>query len=273
MGKVTILADTINPSGSRLTTFEVTVPKYVLAQLAKHRQLSMNFESSRAKPFWKVLKQVCEDPYIPTRFGKPSKGMQPAGYAEGEEHERNVHDWLAARDETVESALRFATDAYLEDIYSKVLDEFDEAYVRSLELRVAKETVNRLLEPFMKVSGIISATEWDNFLKLRTAPAAQDDINILARGIQELLESNEPERGTVHEPYGGTVEAVERIARVSYGNHNTVSQREPGELYAQLVEGGHWSPFEHFAIADGSNVSSNFDSSWHQLRHIVESSR
>lgn len=273
MGEVKILADTINPSGSRLTTFEATVPKYVLAQLAKHRQLSMNFESSRAKPFWKVLKQVCQDPYVPTRFGKPSKGMQPAGYAEGEEHERSVHDWLAARDVAVESAVHLAADASLLDIFAKVLCNFDEDFVKSLELRVAKETVNRLLEPFMKVSGIISATEWDNFLKLRTAPDAQDDINILARGIQELLESHEPALDTIHAPYGDTVEAVERIARVSYGNHNAVSQREPGELYAQLVEGGHWSPFEHFAYADDRRVSSNFDSSWHQLRHIEESSR
>ena len=45
-----ILADTISPAGHRLTTFEIKLPKVLLAELNTHRALSRNFSSSRAFP-------------------------------------------------------------------------------------------------------------------------------------------------------------------------------------------------------------------------------
>lgn len=251
MVSVTLLADSVNSVGDRLTTFEVEVPKYLLGQLAKHRQLSMNFESSRAKPIEKVIDQVMFDPYIPIRFGCAGKGMSPAHYLEGSDDIKAITRWLTARNRAVESA-------------------------RDLALRadgtpfVAKEIVNRLLEPFMKVKGIVSATEWDNFLKLRTADDAQDDINQLAKEIEKLLSTHEPVRQVRHLPLGDSVkEAVERIARVSYGNHRAKSTRPVGELYDQLRDSGHWSPFEHVAYAAAGTTSGNFVG-WVQLREVEE---
>jgi len=45
-----ILADSISPAGHRLTTFEIQLPKVLLAEYNTHRALSRNFSSSRAIP-------------------------------------------------------------------------------------------------------------------------------------------------------------------------------------------------------------------------------
>lgn len=288
-----ILADSINGVGSRLTTFEVELPKYVLGQLAKHRQLSMNFESSRAKPFWRVLAQVCEDPYIPKRFGKPTSGMQPAGYYEGDDHDEAEYGWLHSRGQAVRSALyaayHFSDDLDQRDWAHNALTATDSLYdvfhSEKIELdwewhaknppQVAKELLNRILEPYMKVKGVVSATEWDNFIQLRANPEAQDDINYLAQDIKRLLAENKPSfvgAGACHLPDLGSnpTEVVENIARVSYGNLRTPSKRGVGELYGELAESDHWSPFEHVAFAQTDTRGSNFHPSWTQLRSVLE---
>lgn len=258
-----ILADSINGTGSRLTTFEIEVPKYMVAQLNTHRAISRNYESSRAKPFWRVLEQVITDPYIPKRFGKPSRGMQPAGYWEGFEHGEAVMSWLEARDLAVSGALGLAYGSGI----------CDAEYAKENPPLVAKETLNRIIEPFMRVKGVISATDWDNFIHLRANSDAQDDINELAQQIKRLLADSDPTFvavGEWHLPNLGTdkVEVVENIARVSYGNHRSLSTRPVGTLYRDLQDGGHWSPFEHVAMVLG-NGKSNFGSSWTQLRQLL----
>lgn len=276
-----ILADSINGTGSRLTTFEVEVPKYVLGQLAKHRQLSMNFESSRAKPFWRVLEQVVHDPYIPTRFGKYSSGMQPVGYFNQNEVIGIIEEWVTSAHSAAHQAIDVGYRDDDQGVYSeahrrlrlavwngKTLDWF-----KDNPPEVAKELLNRILEPYMKVKGVVSATEWDNFIQLRANPEAQDDINYLAQDINRLLAENNPtfvSAGACHLPDLGKnpTEVVENIARVSYGNHRSTTKREPGALYEQLAESGHWSPFEHVALVQG-NGKSNFHSSWTQLRQIL----
>ena len=45
-----VLADSITPDGKRLTTFEIKVPRIILAEFNTHRVLSRNFASSRAIP-------------------------------------------------------------------------------------------------------------------------------------------------------------------------------------------------------------------------------
>lgn len=281
-----IIADSINPAGSRLTTFEVQVPKYMLAQLNTHRTLSRNYESSRAKPFWRVLQQVCEDPYIPERFGKYNSGMQPAGYFEGEKASELNCVWGDSATWAAHGAIDLG---YLNPkTYSTAHDELRKAvyeggsfeWFKDNPPQVAKETINRLLEPFMKVTGVVSATNWDSLLTTRTAQDAQDDINTMARAIQSGLAENEPtpiKWGEWHVPFSNAdyadsyelAQAVERVARVSYGNLHLVSKRPVGELFEQLQDGGHWSPFEHVAQADEEGYTSNYHTSWSQYRHIL----
>lgn len=145
-----IVADSINIQGDRLTTLEVVMPRYILAELNTHRMLSKNSASSRAIPFSKMVKEIEESPFIPYAWQKDHKGMQGTEYLTGEGNVGDINykaraerNWLKARDFAVEQA------RYLNGI------------------GVTKQLVNRLLEPFMYHKVLISATEWDNLFNLR----------------------------------------------------------------------------------------------------------
>ena len=68
--KCEILADSIGPQGNRLTTFKVTYPRIIHAEMCRHRILSRNTASSRAIPFDKMVKDVLENPFIPIAWQK-----------------------------------------------------------------------------------------------------------------------------------------------------------------------------------------------------------
>ena len=74
MYAVRILADSLGPSRIRLTTLEVTFPRFLLAEFNTHRMLSRNSASSRAIPTERLIKEVRERPFIP-EFNKRVTGM------------------------------------------------------------------------------------------------------------------------------------------------------------------------------------------------------
>ena len=64
-----VIADSVSPAGVRLTTIEVTLHRFVLAELNTHRVFSRNSASSRAIPVAKQLARVVNDPALPVEFG------------------------------------------------------------------------------------------------------------------------------------------------------------------------------------------------------------
>lgn len=142
--KCEIIADSLSPQGHRLTTFKVTYPRIIHAEMCRHRILSRNSASSRAIPFSKMVKMVEEDPFIPIAWQSKHSGMQGTEYLDGESEQKLlVNKWLEARDLAVQQ--------------SKLLNNSN----------VTKQLCNRLLEPFLWHTEIISGTEWENFFKLR----------------------------------------------------------------------------------------------------------
>lgn len=72
------------------------------------------------------------------------------------------------------------------------------------KLGVHKEVANRVLEPFMFVDVVITATEWTNFLALRTAGDTQGEHAFLAKAIYLALTGSTPRRaqeGEWHLPF------------------------------------------------------------------------
>ena len=139
-----IVADSKNVQGDRITTYELTFPRFILAELLTHRLFSRNSASSRAIPFKTMLKSVEEDPFIPIAWQKDHKGMQGTEYFKDStdlEWLKNNH--LAARDYAVERA-KAASDKGL-----------------------TKQIVNRYLEPFLWHKVLVTATHFDNFFELR----------------------------------------------------------------------------------------------------------
>lgn len=149
MYKAEILADSLSPQGNRLTTMKITFPRFILAEMNTHRMFSRNSASSRAIPFRKMVQMVEENPFIPIAWQKDHKGMQGNEYfAEMVNVETTdlgdlKYAWLEARDYAVKQA------TWLNKI------------------RVTKQLCNRLLEPFMWHTVIVTATEWENFFALR----------------------------------------------------------------------------------------------------------
>jgi len=267
-----ILAASISPDGVPLTSFEVVMPRIILAEFNTHRVLrtgedvensidfgypfSRNSASSRAIPVEKMLKAVMTDPYIPTSWGKNQKGMQAGAEVDAATAAQSEKAWLHARDAAVAQAQRL------------------------LDLGIHKQTTNRLLEPFMWHTVLVTATEWSNFFHLRNNPQAHPDIQVVAGMMQELYEhAREPRElqyGEWHLPLiseydeseiqgpnrnvyglGGPVTdeaawltlckvSVGRCARVSYLTHDGKRDLQADiDLHDRLLESGHMSPFEH----------------------------
>jgi thymidylate synthase ThyX len=143
-----VIADSKNPQGDRVTTMLVTFPRFILAELNTHRMLSKNSASSRAIPFEKMLHSVKTNPFIPIAWQKDHKGMQGTEYfTDTDVLESLKYDWLHARDAAVTGALRLAQGDH--------------------QVELTKQLCNRLLEPFMWHTVIITATDWENMFSLR----------------------------------------------------------------------------------------------------------
>lgn len=143
-----IIADSKNKFGNRITTMIVTIPRIILAEFNTHRMFSRNSASSRAIPFEKMVKSVEENPFIPIAWQKDHKGMQGVEYiTDKKEIQACEYEWLLARDYAIKQAVQLNTD-------------FGNG-------SITKQLCNRLLEPFMWHTVIVTATEWENFFALR----------------------------------------------------------------------------------------------------------
>lgn len=251
-----IIADSVNPNGDRLTTFEINLHRYVLAEFNTHRVNSRNFQSSRACPVERMIANILkEDEMVyPLHWGRKQKGM----VADLEIDEADQLEAIAIWDEARKDMIRHVR--------------------RLLEIDVHKQVANRLLEPFMAITGIVTATDYQNFFDQRCHPDSQPEIRALADAMKAAYEASEPQEliaGEWHIPYAADEVdyqlslddcikvATARCARVSYSQHNTkgINLQKDLELHDRLLlaDPPHLSPFEHCAMALGkSEKRANF---------------
>lgn len=253
MISVSILADSINPAGNRITSWLLTYPRFIHSEFMTHRAFSRNAASSRAIPLRKMLDAVSKEPALPERWGAEQKGMQSGDEVEGVPFITN--EWLMARNECLRTA--------------------DYLSGRGLH----KSLCNRLIEPWAHITVLATATDHRNFFALRAHPAAMPEFQVLAyRMLKQYLEHDprkvawgkwhipqfefktDGQRWTENPSYidldsdeDSTQRlkiATARCARLSYltfdGNY---SPEKDIELHDRLAASGHWSPFEHCAQA------------------------
>lgn len=231
--KVDLLNKATNiTTGDTIRTFLLhDFPKCLLAEHNTHRQLSRNWESSRARPVGSVIQQVMTNPYIPSFTGK-AKGMQGSVVSE-EIADRAVYRWLNARDNAVLQAQEL------------------------ISIGIHKQDANRLLEPWMLVSGIVTATEWDNFFKLRNHPDAQPAFQEFAAEMEKLDRATTAQPiklGEWYRPWSGAGIAANvcKAASISYANHaKDRSEEDYDRIHNDLINASplHASPLEHCAMA------------------------
>lgn len=256
-----VIADS-TANGIRLTTMELEYPRFIHSELMAHRMFSRNASSSRAIPVQKMLDQVRNNPAMPIHWGKNKPGMQ----ADEELDSQNIRNAIITWNGACESAV-FWAEAFAED-------------------GVHKQITNRLLEPFQHIKVIVTATEWDNFFKLRLHSDAQPEIQELARRMKEVMDASTPKdlksgewhlpyvKPAQYTPYYDSKEVFLRdmikcsaagCARVSYDNHDGANRSMPKDikLADDLLAAGHMSPFEHQATPMDF-AKDTFELAWEQ---------
>jgi len=142
--KAEIVADSKNEYGQRITTFILTYPRFIHAELLTHRLFSRNAASSRAIPAKKMIEAIVNDPFVPVAWQKAHKGMQGTEYFEKPtEIAPRILSWKQGALQAVEKAKGM------------------------LNLGITKQLVNRILEPYQWYTCIVTCTELDNFFELR----------------------------------------------------------------------------------------------------------
>ncbi|MGG3810935.1 FAD-dependent thymidylate synthase [Methylorubrum rhodesianum] len=248
----TIIRDSISPTGIRLTTMHLRYPRFIHAELMTHRVFSRNARSSRAVPVETMLREIETDPVVPLHWGANQKGMQAdrecsATVRLGGDFEDRAGAWLWARDRAIDAATAFSDAGY------------------------HKQVVNRLLEPFMHIDVLVSATEWANFLALRDHHMAEPHIAMLAREVRAAFQASAPDElspGAWHLPYVTDEEqaardietciklSVARCARISYRPFDGSGSVEAEVARHDALVGAapmHASPAEHQATPDSQN--------------------
>lgn len=170
------------PNGEELITMEIELHRFILPEFNTHRCFSRNFQSSRAVPVTKMIEQVRWKPAMPVHIGKNQRGMVAEEEFTGKEKHNVEHLWVLA-----------AKDAA----------DFAEAMNNQ---GVHKQVVNRILEPFMKTKGIVTATRegFESFFKLRSHKDAQPEIKALSDCMMEAINNSQPmmlNYGEYHLPY------------------------------------------------------------------------
>lgn len=198
--------------------------------------------------------------------------MQTGGEVEDPERARRI--WLDARNE----ALRYADVLHTAGVH--------------------KSLVNRVVEPWMWITVVMTATEWRNFFRLRCHPDAEIHFQKIAGMIRDVIEASTPaslSAGQWHRPFVDNMPDTEfvyawvddtyapehrdyalncistaRNARVSYMTHE--GEHDPAKdlnLFDKLSNGsgfGHWSPMEHVGEAQAEPIRSGPFIGWKQFR-------
>lgn len=241
-----ILKDSINKYGNRLTTFRLTYPRIILAEVNTHKIHSKNTSSSRAIPVKENIERILNNPFVPSQWVKNSRGMYSLDHIDNNlEDIKNL--WLKAN--------------YLMGHIAQDLVKYE----------LHKQYANRLLEPFMYVDTILTGTDFDNFFYLRTAEDAQPEIQELANCMYDEYSKSTPyllNYGEWHVPYIDTIREADNLfysvndqmidvdiaikisisccGQVSYRKLNT-SIEKALEIYNKFINGPklHGSVFEH----------------------------
>jgi thymidylate synthase ThyX len=271
--RVQVIEHSITAEGQELLTVVARYPRFIHSEVMTHRDFSRNAASSRAIPVKKIIDQVRSDPAMPVFWGKNQPGMQAA-----EELDNITDDFCLQEDRQI----RFTRKQAVRHHWLQGKDEAVRRAEAMSALGLHKQIANRILEPWMWMTTIITATNWSNAFKLRRAKDAQPEIKVLFDLIWRAKKRSKPkllQDGEWHLPFVTKLEkhdhmlrlvsaigdgyqigqppfwnllqklSVARCARVSYLNHDGTNPdiEKDLDLHDRLIEAPHASPFEHQA--------------------------
>lgn len=165
-------------TGEEIITYKLTYPRIILSEVNTYKMLEKNTSSSRAIPFEKMVEVVEKEPFVPLAFQTHHKGMQGNSYIiEPKIIEAKTERWLEARDNAIISAKYLYNDEKFKVTYAD--GGFDIKDIPNTG--TTKQICNRLLEPFMWVTQLITGTR-ESFKHLFEQRCPQYEINANAFG-------------------------------------------------------------------------------------------
>jgi thymidylate synthase ThyX len=201
-------------TGTRLTTFEVAFPRWVLAEFNTHKMLSKNSASSRAIPIKANIENILANTAVPVSWGKNQSGMVADIDVDEETAKSALVIWYEARDNAIQSALDL------------------------VELGIHKQIANRLIENFTYQKVLVTGTEWDNFFWLRDHKDAQPEISTPARLMLDAYNKSEPvvlQAGEWHLPYVNLYRDSSGILHYMDANNNELSLADAQKISASCA--------------------------------------
>ena len=276
--KVEVIQYTKSPyNDTAIATLRCTYPRYIHSEVMTHRMFSRNSASSRATPTKVFLERIRNNPAFFTQLGINQSGMNASKVLDEKQAEEFKAEWL--------------------EMANLVVDKV-ESWTEKYNLH--KQVVNRILEPFMMTTTIITATEWDNFFMTRLAEGVEPTMYDLADcmlnalvNAKVLCDTQNQEYSTIawrhmHLPFVDIEEiqnealedcvkhSVARCARCTIMSNVTKQKstlEEDSKLFDRLISATptHASPFEHQAAATKSREAYfNLRGGWMSYRYFLE---
>ena len=275
--KVEVIQYTKSPyNDTAIATLRCTYPRYIHSEVMTHRMFSRNSASSRATPTKVLLERIRSNPAFFTQLGINQSGMNASQVLDEKQAEEFKSEWLE-----------------MANLVADKVESWTEKY------NLHKQVVNRILEPFMMTTTIITATEWDNFFMTRLAEGVEPTMYDLADCMLTALTTakvfcdtqNQTYSTIAHmhlpfvdieeiqnEPLEDCVKhSVARCARCTIMSNVTKEKstlEEDSKLFYQLITAKptmHASPFEHQAVATKSREAYfNLRGGWMSYRYFLE---
>jgi hypothetical protein len=239
-----VILASVGSNGIPIYSIEAKYPRFIHSELMTHRDRARNAASSRAIPWKRFTKEyqhytrddlapldayvkncmysmIMTEPVVPISFGLEQKGMQSGDELTGEKRDQAINIWLLARNAAI--------------IYADELSK----------LGVHKSICNRLTEPFMWITTLFTATEWENFFRLRCHEAAEKHFQKIAGMMREVKNNAEPRSlssGQWHLPYVTkmTDDPLYWQGEEGIAIHNAVQKGELGITDTERVSGKSW---------------------------------
>lgn len=270
-----IVTHSISDLGNDIITWEITIPKWMVAEFNTHKvEIERNSASSRAVPTRVIIDMVKEFPCMPIWTYNQS-GMTANEPLSDEDREYAETVWLDIRDSVIEKV--------------QLLQKLPSG--RS----VSKGTANRPLEFVMWTVVVVTMTGGggigiNNFFGLRDHSSAQPEFQVVAHMMHEQYHNSVPVKRLWHLPYiTGTTDNIglkneidkeelsKQLAIVSSARCGRVTHYRQGQEYTieedlnrgnGFANSGHFSPLRHASRA-GQNTWYGNMYGWKPISKII----
>lgn len=256
-----ILADTISPAGSHLTTMLLRYPRFIHPELLTHRCFSRSSESSRAVNAVKRSKLAV---YKPAVIGRDGRGMVASCNLTG-------------------ARLSLARLGWSVGVAGSQLSAW-----MMRRAGAHKQHCNRPLDWCAYIEVIVTgdADAWPSFFALRCHPDAQPEMQTLAYDARDAYYTSVPVVGDYHIPYdigtGYTIQdrmtaSAGYCAGISYLSHGKAPVASAIATAHKMLASSpkHYSPFEHQACSIDARYDQRFYNlaGWMNQRYAIEHGR